>query len=173
MIKIAGIVLLLIMSALTGCFAAEGLKKRVKALRQIRIMLETLRLMIRYEALEVSEIARRLSEDPKLSDLKFLSPLHEYTEEYLHSGGMTFFEAWDRAVSENSEYLLAEDISLLRRVGGSLGTCDCDGQIAALSLCCAEADRLTADAEEQYKAKGRLYRSLGAIAGALIAVIAV
>lgn len=172
MMRIAGIVLLLIMSALTGCFAADGLKTRLRAVKQIRMMLETLRLMIRYEALEVSEIARRLSGDEKLNGLKFLVPLHTYTEEAFISGG-TFYEAWDRALSENTEYLAAEDIALLRRTGSILGSCDCDGQLSSLSLCCAEADRLAAEAEEQYRSKGRLYRSLGAIAGALIAVIAV
>ena len=36
-----------------------------------------------------------------------------------------------------------------------------------------KTDRLIIDAGEQYKAKGRLYRALGAIAGAVIAVIIV
>ena len=58
-------------------------------------------------------------------------------------------------------------------MGNVLGSCSCDGQLSALSLACEETDRLIIDAGEQYEAKGRLYRALGAIAGAVIAVIIV
>lgn len=172
MIRLAGILLLLSMSVLTGCIAARDLKARVRAVREIRFLIEELRLMIRYEAPEVSEIARRLSEDDNFHELGFLRLLPGYAEAAL-SGGGTFREAWTRALSEERGYLSEEDISLLERTGSILGSCDCEGQLSKLSVCSAEADRLCEEAREQYSAKGRLYRSLGAIAGALIAVIAV
>lgn len=173
MIKLFGTFLLLIMSALTGTFAAEGLKARLNELKLLRLCLESLRLMIRYEALEVSEIARRLSEDSTLSGLAFITALKKYTDEACENGDMSFGEAWDRALSENKGNLSDEDISLASRAGNILGSCDCDGQLSALSLLCEEADKLIQDAKEQYIAKGKLYRALGAIAGAVIAVIAV
>lgn len=173
MLKTAGIMLLLIMSVITGCCAAEGLKKRVKSMKLLRVMLEKLCLMIRYEALEVTEIVHRLSEDKCFTGLEFTESLNEYVSEMAECGNMTFYEAWDRAVSENTGSFIAEDVLLIRRIGSVLGSCDCDGQISALSLICAEADRLADEAAEQYKTKGRLYRSLGAVGGALIAMIAV
>ncbi len=173
MIRIAGIMLLLSMSALTGCLAAQSLKKRLTALRQLRIMLEKLRLMIRYEAPEVSEIAERLSRESGLSELEFLSAVCESITKRMDSGEASFYEIWNDAVDRHSGSFSAEDIMLIKRIGSSLGSCDCDGQIAMISLACEEADRLIMSADDQYKSKGRLYRSLGAVAGALLAVIAV
>ncbi len=169
MLRLAGIILLAAVCAMMGMLAAGSLKNRVKAVRQIRIMLERIRLMIRYEALEVNDIVRRLSDDDKLSELRFIPLLHSMQE----NGEDDFHAAWDRAVDEARDELTDNDIALLKRTGSILGSCDCEGQLAALAVCCDEADRLAADAQEQYNAKGKLYRSLGAVAGALIAVIAV
>ena len=173
MIKLIGTLLLLMTSVMTGSLAAEGLKTRVKALKQVRIMLESLRLMIRYEALEVSEIVRRLSEDKELAGLKFLSQLNNDSQDCFEKGLVTFDELWERSLNENSEELTAEGISVLSRTGKILGSCDCDGQLSALTILCEETDRLIAEAKEQYLAKGKLYRALGAVTGAFIAVIAV
>lgn len=173
MIKLIGTILLLFMSALTGSFAAEGLRARVRELKQLRLCLESLRLMIRYEALEVSEIARRLSEDSTFSGLAFIAPLKKYTDEACERGDMSFGEAWDKALNENRGNLSEEDILIASRAGNILGSCDCDGQLSALTLLCEETDRLILEAKEQYMAKGKLYRALGAITGAVIAVIAV
>lgn len=173
MIKLIGTLLLLMTSVMTGSLAAEGLKARVSALKQVRIMLESLRLMIRYEALEVSEIVRRLSEDRELSGLTLLSSLKKYSDDCFEKGLVTFDEIWERALSENTGDLTAEGISVLSRTGKILGSCDCDGQLSALTILCEETDRLIAEAKEQYLAKGKLYRALGAVAGAFIAVIVV
>lgn len=173
MIRAAGIIILLFMSALTGCFAAGGLKKRLKALRQLRTMLESLRLMIRYEALEVDQIAARLADDETLDELEFLVPLKEYSENSLKTGEETFAEIWKRAAENYPGSFSEEDLELILRIGANIGVSDCEGQLAALTLACSENDRLIAEAQEQYRSKGRLYRALGAVAGAVIAVIAV
>ena len=172
-IKAVGTVILLFMSALAGCFAADGLKRRLQGLRKLRSMIEEIRLMIRYEALEVSEIVRRLCSDERKYGMGFLEPLGSLVSGEMDEGGITFSEAWSRAVHEKSEPFSEEDIFLLERLGGIIGSCDCEGQLSALTLICAETDRLISEAEEQYRAKGRLYRALGAIAGAVIAVIVI
>lgn len=173
MIRLVGTVFLLTASVAAGSFAAENLKMRLKALKQLRIMLEALRLMIRYEALEVSEIVRRLSENSELSQLSFIAYLQKYSAKCFDSGEMTFEELWEKAVSENSGELSAEDISVISRTGRILGSCDSDGQLCALTGLCDETDRLINEAREQYIAKGKLYRALGAVAGAFIAIMLV
>lgn len=173
MIKGLGVIILLLMSALTGCLAAGGLRKRLKALRQLRAMLEALRLMIRYEALEAEQIAARLADDETLDELKFLIPLKEYSAKAFETGEETFAQIWKRAVEDAPGSFSEEDADLIVRIGANIGVSDCEGQLAALTLACAENERLIAEAQEQYHAKGRLYRALGAVAGAVIAVIAV
>lgn len=173
MIKLIGTILLLITSVMTGSFAAEGLKAEVSTLKKVRLMLESLRLMIRYEALEVAEIVRRLSEDSSLSGLKFISSIKKYSDDCFENGYMTFSEIWEKAINENRGDLSDEGVSIISRTGRILGSCDCDGQLSAMSILCEETDRLIIEAKEQYLAKGKLYRALGAVAGAFIAVIAV
>ncbi len=173
MIRLVGTVFLLTASVAAGSFAAESLKKRLKTLKQVRIMLEALRLMIRYEALEVSEIIRRLSENCELSELGFITYLQKYSAKCFDDGEMTFDGLWEKAISENSGELTAEDISVISRTGRILGSCDSDGQLCALTGLCDETDRLISEAREQYLAKGKLYRALGAVAGAFIAIMLV
>ena len=136
-------------------------------------MLEALRLMIRYEALEVSEIIRRLSENNELSDLGFIAFLQKYSAKCFDDGEMTLDGLWEKAISENSGGLTAEDLSVITRIGRILGSCDSDGQLCALTGLCDETDRLISEAREQYLAKGKLYRALGAVAGAFIAIMLV
>ena len=169
MVKITGIMLLLFMSAMTGFFAADSLRRRLCGLKALRNMLESLRLMVRYEALEVTEMVRRLCEGEISSEISFISALNELIQSEVETGNMTFSKAWSMAVNENGGAFTEDDKALICRVGNVLG----DGQLSALSLACEETDRLIIDAGEQYKAKGRLYRALGAIAGAVIAVIIV
>ena len=173
MIRIIGITLLLIMSILTGSWAAQGLKARLDDLRAVRHMLEAIRLMIRYEALEVTEIADRLADNNEVSRLSFIGAVGELCREAVEKGELSFYEAWDKAVSDNHGSLTDADISVLSRAGHILGTCDCEGQLSAIALLCNEADKLIEEAKEQYIAKGKLYRALGAVAGALLAVIAI
>ena len=169
--KIPGIIILIITSCAAGCFASAGLKSKAENMQQVRLMIEKLRLMIRYEAIEVSEISRRLAEDDSLSGLRFLGELWKNASLF-YEGNETFCACWRRAV-ETDWTFSGEERDLLYNIGDILGSCDCEGQLSALSLCGSEADRLAALAREAYAAKGRLYRSLGAVAGALIAIIIV
>lgn len=167
--KMIGIIILVVTSSAAGCFASAELKSRAANMRQVRLMIEKLRLMIRYEALEVSEISRRLGEDESLGGIPFLKNLSENVPLFLE-GRETFCECWRRSVRDCGVFS-PEETALLFSIGDILGSCDCEGQLSALSLCGEEADRLAARSEEAYRAKGRLYRSLGAVAGALIAII--
>lgn len=169
--KLAGICIVAAMPLLSGRIAAGALKKRVSSLRQMRELIGSLSLMIRYEALEVDEIALRLK-DGGFDELSFVKLLGSSTEK-LKDGEKTFREIWDLAADKCDDGFAAEDTELLRRIGSVIGSCDTEGQLSALSLYALRADKLISDAEEQYKAKGRLYCSLGAVAGALMALIAV
>lgn len=131
-------------------------------------MTEKIRLMIRYEEATVYEIVRRCAEDESIKELEFTETLCRCTDE-----NTPFSAAWSKAVRESRLRLTDGDRSLLMRIGNILGTTDCEGQLSTLSGILAEIDKAIEDAEEQYHAKGRLYRSLGAIAGAAIAVIIV
>lgn len=168
--KIIGIALLAVMSVMCGCYASDGLKKRAAALKSFRTMVESIRLMVRYEALEVSDIVRRLSDDGALRGLDFICLLKSYMDE---DNVTPFSKLWSKAADNGCESFNEEDMELIKRTGNVLGSCDCEGQLSALSSIMAQADRLIAEADEQYKSKGRLYRSLGAAAGALIAIVIV
>lgn len=134
----------------------------------IRLMTEKIRLMIRYEGITVFEMAKRCAEDESLKKLDFAAELGRCCRE-----DREFFLSWKDAADKSRGILTDSDYSLLIRIGCVLGTTDCEGQLSALSGILAQIDSAVVDAEEQYKAKGRLYHSLGAIAGAAIAVIVI
>ena len=173
MVKLVGTILLIAVSVSCGVMAAGGLRQRLTALRQLRRMLEALRLMIRYEALEVVQMTARLADDETLTELEFIPYINQYAASAVETGGESFAEAWHRAVDEHCGSFSKEDIPLIMRTGSVLGVCDCEGQLQSLAACCAECDRLIDEAQGQYQAKGRLYRALGAVAGALIAVVVI
>ena len=66
-----------------------------------------------------------------------------------------------------------ESREILKELGGILGSADGESQAAALLLLEERLNRLLAAAEEKSAADGRLCRSLGALAGLLLAVLAI
>ncbi|MGN0666346.1 MAG: stage III sporulation protein AB [Huintestinicola sp.] len=168
--KLTGIVILAAMSICTGFIAADGLMHRLQALKQLRMMLENIRLMIRYESVPLDEIFRRLSENESYDRLLFIAPAAEMLQGVPYAG-TSFSSQWEDIVNKHCGSFTREDTDIICSLGTVLGTTDTEGQLSALSLAVEMTDTLISDASEQYRAKGRLYRSLGAIAGALIAVI--
>ena len=62
---------------------------------------------------------------------------------------------------------------LLCELGRVLGTSDIDGQISALELISRSAEQLTEKYGEEYRKKGRLYRSIGVLAGVTAGIMVI
>ena len=89
------------------------------------------------------------------------------------SGGCDFRRAWANACGTLARcgFCRADEQQLLCELGAALGTTSAEGQLRLLELYGGRFAQLRAAAEEEYRAKGRLFRSIGALAGAGAAVL--
>lgn len=73
--------------------------------------------------------------------------------------------------SKGKTSLNDSDISHLLSLANIIGSSDTDGQLSAISMVEELLKRQRAEAQEAKEKKGRLYRSLGALAGAGMVII--
>ena len=73
--------------------------------------------------------------------------------------------------SKGKNSLNDSDISHLLSLANIIGSSDSDGQLSAISMVEELLKRQRAEAQEAKEKKGRLYRSLGALAGAGMVII--
>lgn len=81
--------------------------------------------------------------------------------------------AWKAASLKLAELPYAEksEAELISRLGQSLGTCDAKGQLSLLEMYGEKLKRLSNEAEENAKVRGKLFRSVGTLLGAGVAIL--
>jgi stage III sporulation protein AB len=130
-------------------------------------MLDRTASLIRYGRATVYEILDDLCSDSRFSELSFIYSAREGCK----LGG-AFRDRWEEAAAGLKEtFLQEEDIELIRKIGRNLGGSDAEGQLSAIALEKEEQKTLLDAASSVWEKKSRLYRSLGFLAGAFIAII--
>ncbi len=81
--------------------------------------------------------------------------------------------AWTDAVEQlrSCSFCGKAEAELLAELGRELGTCSAEGQLSLLALHGARLEKLSAEAEEDARGKGKLYRSVGSLLGAGLAIL--
>lgn len=134
-------------------------------MKNISYMLEDISLMIEYDAAEVWDIMKRLRCNKRFEELGFLKAVHSEKE-------TDFSFLWEKSVSEcNYDFLNNEEIEFINDIGRKLGKTDICGQLNTIKYEKNEVEMMLKNAEKEYIAKGRLYRSLGVLCGAFIAIL--
>lgn len=119
--------------------------------------------MLRYRSSTVYEIADELeSEYSSLGFIKYLCKNLEH--------GKAFYPIWENAVLSDVK-LSESEKELLLSAGSTLGNCDVEGQISALSVCVQRLDKMINTAVEENRRKTPLYRGLGLLAGLFASVL--
>lgn len=128
-------------------------------------MLEELSVQIRFKASTVYELLDALANS--VGELEFLSLAQKRA-----SCGESFFAAWEKGLADwrNSD-IKEEDRALLLSIGEKLGDSDVDGQLSTIELHKQHLNTLLLSATEERKKKGKLYRSLGVLAGVFVAIM--
>lgn len=159
------IIVLIIISALMGGYFSNRLKLKCRFMRNIAYMLEEISMMIEYEAAEVGDIIKSLCCNERFAELDFFGVLNKEKI-------MDFSNSWEKAVCEcNYNFLSYEEIELIKDIGRKLGKTDVAAQLNTIKYEKNVAERMLKKAESEYIAKGKLYRSLGVLCGAFIAVL--
>ena len=169
MVKLIGIAVILIVSALIGNHCAENLAKRTSTLKAVDYMLEEMELLIRFRAANVYEIIDSLHNDPQLEKLDFIKYAAEHSDE-----NIPFDRLWEKSIAEyNKSSLKAEDTALIESIGKDIGKSDLEGQISIIKLKKNELSALIKSSEKEYTGKAGMYRSIGILGGAFISILLV
>ena len=164
--KTVAVILIIMCGAFCGLNSSEKLRKRGNICLEIGRMLRICEFSVRGCAADVYSIVSRL----KAAELSMLTFLNELPESYEEN--VDFHDKWRISVLKCHSIAL-EESGLLIEIGTSLGTSDKEGQLRALTEYQKRAQELYELRIAEYRSKGRLYRSLGLLAGVTVGIIAI
>lgn len=141
---------------------------RVKQLEAILSMIQDMATQIRYRALPLSDLIGNMAEQKELTCLPFLKQCAKRCEE-----GIPFPRAWEQSVEQQGKrsYLKEKDLSILYAFGSGLGTTDIEGQLANCQLHSKLVEESLQHARAERDGMGRLYSTLGILAGIGAAIV--
>ena len=164
LIKLAGIIMIFSAASMTGAYLSASLHQRCIRLETLRRMTEDIASYIRYRELTVYEIVQELSTDSFYRDFDFVCCLSRNLDRH-----RPFYGQWESAADECR--FKGDERNLILSLGNVLGTSDTQGQLAAIELYSAKLDSMIKASDEQYSRKGKLYRSLGVLSGAMLGIL--
>ena len=168
MIRLLGAVLLTVGFGGLGLSAANRLDSRVRDLRELSAGLEILQ----------RELGWRLSPLPKALEAAAVGT-HERAAEFFaccargsrQLAGAPFRAVWSSGLEQCPLRLNREDRALLEQLGPVLGRYDGDSQRQAVENVLTGLNRQQAQAEDDRRRLGRVYRVLGLTAGMFLALM--
>ena len=162
MIKIVGMLFIIGCSSAVGFKYASSLSMRVKHLETCISMIHMTISQLQYALCPTMQLLENLIAMEEYKDFYFLSSC-----KHLFSKSIPFSTSWRTALANHSEnlQLSTDDKKLLLRLGDILGTMDGDNQISELALIKRSLEDRLEQARQDRQKYGKLYRSLGVLAG--------
>jgi stage III sporulation protein AB len=166
--RISGIVAVFVVCVAAGFMKSASLAKRVHDLEAFLSALTLISAEIRYFASPTDDIIAKLnsaSEYKQLHVFELCRENLEYTRD--------FAKAWALALEKSKPYLSLDkgDFDTLTWFGSLFGTTDMQGQIANCERYCGLLEQRLDIAREDKAKRGRMYTSLGVLAGVFFAVL--
>lgn len=158
------IIFVVIFGALIGIKASDNLKKRCEHCALIIEMINRIGILIKYRSLSVYEISSELKMSRTFEKLDFIKNLPE------EFSGESFSSLWIRAVEEDCS-LGDEEKELLISFSEVFGVSDIEGQLSSVLMLKENLKSIQEKRCFEYEKKGKLYRSLGIIAGVMTGII--
>lgn len=170
MLKLAGAVIVIVASGLSGLVVAGNYSRRPRELRALRSALQMLETEVAYSATYLPEALKQVAGRCDQSSALLFSGA---ADELSSMSGATAAEAWEKAL--NNYYpgtaLKAGDLSVLRHLGGTLGISDKEDQIKHLRLAMEQLSAATAAAEDEAARNVKLWSYLGFLGGLLVVLL--
>ena len=167
MIRLIGAVLVAAGGAFWGFQAAAGLRRRVRALRQMEDGLSLLERELELNAPPLAHLLERgasRSEGPaRILFRGCLQGLDRLDRE-------TFSHLWRRLLGELSE-LSPEGQAILLSWGDTLGRYEAERQREAIAAARRRLEELSARLEADSRRQGRVYQALGLSGGAFLVIL--
>lgn len=168
--KLLGAVMIVASGALLGYGQARRLRERPAELRRFIMLLQQLETEIEYGFTPLPEALYKLSRQTRAALADLLADIAEQ----LRSGtGVTVDEAWRRGIGRHWPRLSMnkDDREIIARLGSVLGTTDREDQLKHLRLTVGLLAARESEAAEERRRYEKMWKTLGLLGGALIAVI--
>ena len=149
-----------------GMHCSERLKRNVEICRETERLLRICEHYIRGSDADIYRIFERLRAE-QFEHLSFLSSLS-----VRYDAECDIRREWRNAVS-HCGHIADEERRLLLEFGALLGTSDTEGQLKALSVQQEEIHELYEIRCSEYRTKGKMYRSVGLLAGVTVGIIVI
>lgn len=170
MIKLIGALMILAAGAMIGFGQARRLRERPVELRRFIMMLQQLETEIEYGFTPLPEALYKLGRQHRA---QLSGMMADIAAQLKSEAGVTVDEAWRRSVGRYwpSLAMNQEDREIIVQLGAVLGTSDREDQLKHLRLAVSLLAAREAEAAEERRKYEKMWKSLGLLGGALIAVI--
>ena len=149
-----------------GAVYSIKLKKRVDILEKTLLMLEEMKMLLKYLNVPVNEMLKKLCEKDYLSELSFL-----YECSFELQQNRDFPVAWRDSLENSSHLYKSAEIDRLLQLGQNLGASDAENQIKLLDLQTVYFEEYLDIAKNKYKKQGNTALTLSALAGCMIFIV--
>lgn len=170
MLQLAGAALIVISGAMLGFYQADQLAGRAKKIRQFIQALQRLETEIVYG---MNPLAEALEQIAKTMNGPVAAMLSEISVKLMEPSGQSALEIWQRVIKSRwpMSGLQSLEKEAVLQLGSSLGISDREDQMKHLQLAIHQLQTAEAMASEDYKRFGKMWKSLGFLAGALVVVL--
>ncbi len=168
MLRILVCILIFICSSSLGFIKAASYKGRTEELENILELMRLLDMEITYRRDSLAKAFDNVSE----SKICWFSHVLKSCSDMLNNRKSLSY-SWKHAIAENMERcpLKEKDLFILEDISSGLGKSDIDGHKNFIAPIIIRLEANMAEAVEQEKSQGRMYRGLGIAAGIVIAVV--
>ncbi len=164
MIRLLGVLLIFSACCSVGLNLSLTMKKKLERLNIFRRMADEISTLIRYRSLTVREIIELLKSNDAYGEITFL-----HTGDF-NDKSRPVGEIWVESVMSDFS-LSSEEKKLISQLGTQLGTTDTQGQLSVIAVFNEGIGKMLEKQSEKYAVKGKLYRSMGILAGAMAGIL--
>lgn len=171
MLKITGLILLVSAAVSTGSIMAHRVRQRVEELIYIKKLMLIFKGELRYKNAMLSDAFMSVAIKAKKPYDRLFEELSEATEENHSTTMAKVFEDKIETVLAPDTYLKREDMVRLEELGETMGYQDKKMQLANIDLYIDRLSSTITEEKEKMNETVKMYKTLGIMAGLLIAVV--
>ena len=160
-----GLILLKLCGAMAGMACSGKLRMKLERTEKLCSFLREMGVLMQYQMSTLGELLDTFSNRSVYQEFQFLSQTAAHMQQQT-----PFVQAWSEQV-QAEKHLSPEVKDVVLELGEELGRTDLEGQLSALSQAHIQLQRFQDTYRVTYQKKGKLYRSLGLLAGLLLAVL--
>ena len=149
-----------------GVAYSVKLKQRVDLLEKTKLMIEDIKIQLKFLNLPVYDILNNINQKDYLGKLTYIA---ESCESIIN--GEDFHIAWQRAIKNTYLPYKRDETERLLHIGLNFGTSDAENQLNILSLNSEYFDECIVKAKLEEKKYGNLTATLGALSGCTIFIL--